>query len=139
MSNSNPNEPDQKLSMYFGAFLILLSVAGFTTTAILSITDLERITNGTFPAVSFLILITGLVFYFPSLIEERKGEVSTMRIVVLITVLVFGVVYIKLGWVAGSFESLVIDTSWIYILGLAFGGKAFQRFAENDEEEVKPQ
>ena len=135
MSNSNPNEPDQKLSMYFGAFLILLSVAGFTTTAILSITDLERITNGTFPAVSFLILITGLVFYFPSLIEERKGEVSTMRIVVLITVLVFGVVYIKLGWVAGSFESFVIDTSWIYILGLAFGGKAFQRFAENDEEE----
>ena len=132
---SNQSEPDQKLSMYFGAFLILLSVAGFTTTAILSITDLERITNGTFPAVSFLILITGLVFYFPSLIEERKGEVSTMRIVVLITVLVFGVVYIKLGWVAGSFESFVIDTSWIYILGLAFGGKAFQRFAENDEEE----
>ena len=121
--------------MYFGAFLILLSVAGFTTTAILSITDLEKITNGTFPAVSFLILITGLVFYFPSLIEERKGEVSTMRIVVLITVLVFGVVYIKLGWVAGSFESFVIDTSWIYILGLAFGGKAFQRFAENDEGE----
>ena len=135
MSNSNPNEPDQKLSMYFGAFLILLSVTGFTTTAILSITDLERITNGTFPAVSFLILITGLVFYFPSLIEERKGEVSTMRIVVLITVLVFGVVYIKLGWVAGSFESFVIDTSWIYILGLAFGGKAFQRFAENEEGE----
>ena len=132
---SNHTEPDQKLSTYFGAFLILLSVAGFTTTAILSITDLERITNGTFPAVSFLILITGLVFYFPSLIEERKGEVSTMRIVVLITVLVFGVVYIKLGWVAGSFESFVIDTSWIYILGLAFGGKAFQRFAENDEEE----
>ena len=135
MSNNNPNEPDQKLSMYFGAFLILLSIAGFTTTAILSVTDLERITNGTFPAVSFLVLITGLVFYFPSLIEERKGEVSTMRIVVLITVLVFGVVYIKLGWVAGSFESFVIDTSWIYILGLAFGGKAFQRFAENDEEE----
>ena len=135
MSNNNPNEPDQKLSMYFGAFLILLSIAGFTTTAILSVTDLERITNGTFPAVSFLVLITGLVFYFPSLIEERKGEVSTMRIVVLITVLVFGVVYIKLGWVAGSFESFVIDTSWIYILGLAFGGKAFQRFAENDEGE----
>ena len=132
---SNHNEPGPGLSMYFGAFLILLSVAGFTTTAVLSITDLERITNGTFPAVSFLILITGLVFYFPSLIEERKGEVSTMRIVVLITVLVFGVVYIKLGWVAGSFESFVIDTSWIYILGLAFGGKAFQRFAENDEGE----
>lgn len=135
---SNHNEPDQRVSMYFGAFLILLSVAGFTTTAILSITDLEKITNGTFPAVSFLILITGLVFYFPSLIEERKGEVSTMPIVVLITVLVFGVVYIRLGWVAGSFESFMIDTSWIYILGLAFVGKAFQRFAENDDESVKP-
>ena len=72
------------------------------------------------------------------MLVDAQREVSTMRIVVLITVLVFCVVYIKLGWVAGSFESFVIDTSWIYILGLAFGGKAFQRFAENDEGSPAP-
>ena len=65
---------------------------------------------------------------------ENKGEISTMRIIVLIVVLVFAVVYIKLGWVAGSFEEFFIDTSWIYILGLAFGSKAFQKFAENDDK-----
>jgi uncharacterized membrane protein len=130
---STEEKNDTRLSKYFGIFLIVLAIAGFTTTAIISLTDLERIANGTFPAVSFLVLILGLVFYFPSLLEERKGEISTMRIVVLIVVLVFAVVYIKLGWVAGTFAEFVIDTSWIYILGLAFGSKAFQKFAENDE------
>ena len=56
-----------------------------------------------------------------------------MRVVVLIVVLVFAVVYIKLGWIAGSFEQFTIDTSWIYILGLAFGSKAFQKFAEEED------
>jgi len=85
------------------------------------------------PAISFLVLIVGISFYFPSLLEEKKGELSTMRVVVLIVVLVFAVVYIKLGWIAGSFEQFTIDTSWIYILGLAFGSKAFQKFAEEED------
>ncbi len=126
-------EKNDRLGKYFGIFLIVLAIGGFAATAIISLIDLESIINGTFPAISFLVLILGLVFYFPSLLEERKGEISTMRIVVLIVVLVFAVVYIKLGWVAGTFAEFVIDTSWIYILGLAFGSKAFQKFAENDE------
>ncbi|MBI1768065.1 MAG: hypothetical protein HYR67_06800 [Bacteroidetes bacterium] len=141
MSNSSKSETpdtsdsgqDTKMTKYFGAFLILLSIAGFIATTILSITDLEKVTNGTIPALSFLVLIIGLIFYFPSLLEESTGVISTMRIIVLIVVLVFALVYIKLGWVAGSFSEFVIDTSWIYILGLAFGSKAFQRFAENDD------
>jgi len=123
---------DSTMNKYFGAFLILVAIAGFITTAVISITNLEKIANGTLPALSFLVLVIGLVFYFPSLLEESKGEISTMRVIVLIVVLVFAVVYIKLGWVAGSFEEFFIDTSWIYILGIAFGGKAFQKFAEED-------
>src|SRR5262249_15022491 len=130
---NSTNERDAQRARSFGAILIILSIAGFITTAIFSVVDMERIANGTFPALSFLVLIVGLVFYFPSLLEESKGEVSTMRVVVLIVVLVFAVVYIKLGWVAGSFEEFFIDTSWIYILGLAFGAKAFQKFAEEDD------
>ena len=125
-------EKDKKESKILGIILILLGVAGFATTAIYSIADMEKITNGTIPAVSFLVLVIGIAFYFPSLLEESKGEISTMRVVVLIVVFVFATVYIKLGWVAGSFEEFFIDTSWIYILGLAFGGKAFQKFAEDD-------
>lgn len=130
---STVNENDTKMTKLFGALLILISIAGFITTAIMSITNLEKITNGTLPAISFLILVIGIAFYFPTMLEEAKGEISTMRIIVLIVVLVFAVVYIKLGWVAGSFEEFFIDTSWIYILGLAFGSKAFQKFAEKDE------
>ena len=117
-----------------GTLLILIGVAGFITTAIYSLIDMEKVTNGTIPAVSFVVLIIGLVFYFPSLLEEGKGEISTMRVVVLIVVLVFAAVYIKLGWVAGSFEEFIIDTSWIYILGLAFGAKAVQKFAEEEDK-----
>lgn len=131
--STSTNEKDTRVEKYFGAVLILISIAGFITTAVFSVLDLERIANGTFPALSFLVLIIGLVFYFPSLLEESKGEVSTMRVIVLIVVLVFAVVYIKLGWVAGSFEEFFIDTSWIYILGIAFGSKAFQKFAEEDD------
>lgn len=132
--NTISKEKEETITKLLGVFLILISIAGFITTAILSITNLEKIANGTFPAISFLILIIGIAFLFPSLLEERKGELSTMRIIVLIVVLVFAVVYIKLGWIAGSFEEFFIDSSWIYILGLAFGSKAFQRFAENDDK-----
>jgi len=121
------------LNSVFGMILILLGITGFTVTAWLSATDLEKVMNGTIPAVSFLVLMVGITFYFPSLLEERAKEISTMRVVVLIVVLVFATVYIKLGWVAGSYSEFVIDSSWIYILGLAFGSKAFQRFAENDD------
>lgn len=131
---SDSNKKSDSLTRYAGVGLILLSVVGFIATAIISAINMELINNGSIPALSFLILVIGLVFYFPSLLEEAPGDISTMRVVVLVVVLVFAVVYIKLGWVAGSFESFVIDSSWIYILGLAFGSKAFQKFAENDDE-----
>ena len=117
-----------------GTLLISVAVIGFVTTGVFSLINVEKINNGTIPAISFLILVIGFTFYFPSLLEEEKGEVSTMRVCVLIVVLVFATVYIKLGWIAGSFEEFFIDTSWIYILGIAFGTKAFQRYAEIDDE-----
>jgi predicted MFS family arabinose efflux permease len=130
MQETEKDKPRDKL---LGIVLILVGVIGFIFTAAYSIIDMEKITNGTIPAVSFLVLVIGIAFYFPSLLEESKGEISTMRVIVLIVVLVFATVYIKLGWVAGSFEEFFIDTSWIYILGLAFGAKAFQKFAESDD------
>lgn len=125
-------KPETLFPEIFGIILILVGVAGFAATAVLSVTDIDKVTNGTIPALSFLVLMLGVTFAFPSLLEESKGDVSTMRVVVLIVVLVFATVYIKLGWIAGNFEAFTIDKSWVYILGLAFGSKAFQKFAEND-------
>lgn len=140
-SASKNDDAENKYKRYqnnlMGSVLILLGVAGFVTTAIYSLIDIEKVTNGTIPAVSFVTLIIGLAFYFPTLLEEDKNEISTMRVVVLIVVLVFAAVYIKLGWVAGGFEEFIIDTSWIYILGLAFGAKAVQKFAEEEEDSRK--
>jgi hypothetical protein len=76
----------------------------------------------------------GMCFYFPSLLEESKGEVSTMRVVVFAVVMVFVFIYVKIGWNAGLFEEFKIDSTWVYILGLAFGSKAIQKFAEEEEE-----
>ena len=90
-----------------GTLLIMIAIAGFITTAVFSLINVERINNGTIPAVSFLVLVIGYTFYFPSLLEEERGEVSTMRVAVLIVVLVFATVYIKLGWIAGSFGDCI--------------------------------
>ncbi len=128
---------DNKNLQRFGMLLLMLGVGGFITTAVLSCINPDMITNGTMPAVSFLIFIIGLIFVFPSLLEDAPGEVSTMRVVVLITVLVFAMVEIKLGWIAGDFESFTINRSWVYILGLAFGGKAIQKFAEAEDKADK--
>ena len=56
-----------------------------------------------------------------------------MRVIVFAVVMVFVFIYVKLGWTAGTFEEFTIDSTWIYILGIAFGSKAIQKFAEEDE------
>lgn len=125
----------KKLSFFpetFGIILISVGILGLIATAVISVVNIDKVTNGTIPALSFLILVIGLVFAFPTLLQEEKGSVSTMRVVVLTVVLVFATVYIKLGWIAGNFEEFTINQSWVYILGLAFGSKVFQKFAEND-------
>jgi hypothetical protein len=120
----------------FGVILLAIGVSGLVATGILSVTNTSAIANGTIPAMSMLIVILGLAFAFPTLLQEGgTGEISTMRVIILAVVLVFTTVYIKLGWIAGSFEEFTIDKSWIYILGLAFGGKALQKFAEVGEEQ----
>lgn len=113
-----------------GALLIALGVLGFTATVILS----ERQncgTCGTLPAISFLVCMLGFALYFPSLLEEEAGQLSTMRILAFAVALVFCFTYIRLAWTATSLQDLTIDEKWVYILGITIGGKAVQRFGEN--------
>ena len=118
----------------FGKWLILLGLAGFLVAVVMSFTSYSGLDQGAIPAGSFLSVLLGMAFHFPSMLEDNTGGVSTMRIIVFAVVMVFCVIYLKIGWTVGNFEQFTIDKTWIYILGLAFGSKVFQRFSEQDDE-----
>jgi hypothetical protein len=118
----------------FGKLLILLGIVGFIAAVIIYYTPLAGMDRGALPAVSFLILLIGFSFSFPTLLMDEKGGLSTMRIVVFAVVLVFCTIYIKLGFIMDSFEQFTIDKEWVFILGLAFGAKAIQKYTEQEEE-----
>ncbi len=118
----------------FGVVLIVAGTLGFLASVIISFTAYSGIDQGALPAASFLFILIGIAFAFPSMLQDSgTGGVSTMRIIVFAVVLLFCTIYIKIGWSISKFEEFTIDQRWIYILGLAFGSKAFQRFGENTE------
>ena len=122
----------------FGFYLVVAGLIGMLASAIIGFTALRDLDSGAMPACSFLCIMIGFAFCFPTLLEEEKGQLSTMRIIVFAVVMVFCTIYIKLAWSTATFQTLKIDQSWIYILGLAFGSKVFQKFGENAAEE-KPE
>lgn len=117
-----------------GFVLVCAGLAGFAANAILSYTPMAVYDNGALPAASSFMVMIGFAFCYPSMLEENTGALSTMRMVVFATVLVFCVVYIKMAWTTATFSNFTIDKSWIYILGLAFGSKAVQKFGEQSED-----
>ncbi len=117
----------------FALTLIVTGTIGFLAAVILSFTAYSGFDNGALPAASFLSLLIGMALAFPSMLQDSSGGVSTMRIIVFAVVLLFCTIYMKIGWSISKFEDLTIDQRWIYILGLAFGSKAFQRFGEKEE------
>lgn len=121
------------LAEKFGRSLVVLGTIGFAAASILSFTEYSRLDEGALPASSFAFIIIGMAFAFPSLLQESKGEVSTMRVIVFTVVMVFAIIYVKIGWTAGSFSEFKIDSTWVYILGLAFGSKVFQKFGEEEK------
>lgn len=118
----------------FGKWLILAGFVGFTAAIVLSFTAYSGLDQGALPSISFLVIMLGMAFHFPTMLQESGGEVSTMRIIVFGLVMVFCVIYLKISWTVGNFEDFKIDETWIYILGLAFGSKVFQKFGEEKKE-----
>jgi len=119
-----------------GSFLIYSGIAGFVAAVIISFTQYSGLDQGAIPAASVFFILIGMCFMFPTLLREGDTDdspVSSMRVIVFSIVMVFVIIYIKIGWNAGSFEEFTIDKSWIYILGLALGGKTMQKFAEQDD------
>jgi len=108
-----------------GALLIAAGLAGLVYTAFRSLQD-----GGT-PAISLFLVIIGLIFYFPTLLEGDLGTTSTMRVAVLMLVSLFIILTVKVGWHETSLASLKLDPNWVWVLAAALGGKAAQSFSEN--------
>jgi hypothetical protein len=124
-------------SQKFGAWLINLGVIGLIAAVVLNFIPNITIDKGAIPAVSIILIIIGMCFFFPQLLQDDSGGVSTMRVMVLSVVVVFVLIYVKIGWSASSLEEFSIDRTWVYILGLAFGSKAIQKFGEKEDETAK--
>ena len=135
MTPTTPTREEQstRTPKKIGQVLIIIGIIGFLASVILSFTPVSGLDNGALPAGSFLIIMIGLAFAFPSMLEESPGAISTMRIIVFAIVMVFCVIYLKIGWSVGTIGEFSIDKTWIYILGLAFGSKVFQKFGEESE------
>lgn len=144
---SNDNKPS--FLEQTGKYLILAAILGFALAIILSFFPKLILysngiaSDGTLAAVSTIFLLIGSAFGMPGLLKDgSKGSYSSMRFLVLTVVLVFATITIKIGWQTSSFEDFKIDNTWVYILGLAFGGKVAQTFTEeksptSEEEEPK--
>lgn len=113
-----------------GGLLITLGVVGLTVAALMRWIA-GSIAPGEVPAVSMFLFLIGLVFYFPDLLkEEKEGAGSSMRVAILMVVSVFVILTLKAGWTVTNLEELKIDPSWAWVLGVAFGAKMGQSFAE---------
>jgi len=122
---------EEKSKDHWTIAMIFIGIAfvGFVLSVYFEIFNPTFKNVGVVPAVSFIFLILGIMFYFPSMLKDSgDNSNSSMRIGILIIVLMFAFVHIKMIW---NSEVLVIDSSWTYILGIVFTGKALQKYSEN--------
>lgn len=83
-------------------------------------------------AISFFIIMLGVAFAFPTLLEGYEG-LSTMRIVVFMVTNVICLLLIKIGW-SNEIKSLAdigLDEWWMGVIAFVFGAKATQSYFEN--------
>jgi hypothetical protein len=112
------------LNQIIGAIMFVGGAAVFMIAAFMNVQ------SGSVPAAAFLIIIIAIGCYFPELFQDGSSAPSTLRICVLMVVAVFSVIMVKVGWEIHDLSKFDASDSWIYILGLAFGAKVTQSFAE---------
>ena len=128
---------NEKTQKKIGVAMISTGLLGFLITVIASGFDGTHFPdNGGVPAVSIFFVMIGMAFYFPDLLQGPCGGMSTMRMIVFMVIVVFVVLTIKIGWTTHSFDEFRLDSTWVYILGLAFGSKVAQQFSEQQDDNV---
>lgn len=85
-------------------------------------------------AIFFFIIMLGMSFAFPTLLEGPNNDLSTMRITVFMMVNVICMLILKNGWDAGSMKNIGVDEYWMGIIAFVFGAKATQSFFESKKK-----
>jgi hypothetical protein len=122
-------ELHMKTNEGIGFGLIVVGVIGLSAAALLRV-FWGSVVPGDLPAVSMFFLLIGLMFWFPDLIKDGGGGNSSIRVAVLMVVSLFTILTLKAGWTVADIAELKIDSSWAWVLGVAFGAKMGQSFAE---------
>ena len=83
-------------------------------------------------AISFFVIMLGLAFAFPTLLEGNDG-LSTMRIVVFMVTNVICMLLLKIGWAENihSLKEIGLDEWWMGVIAFVFGAKATQSYFDN--------
>jgi len=89
-------------------------------------------------AVIFFIMMLGMAFIFPQLLEDRNKGLSTMRIVVFMMVNLICLLLLKLGWDQPTLKSIGVDQWWMGIIAFVFGAKATQAYFESNLAKIPP-
>ncbi len=111
---------------FFGGWLIFVGIFILLLISILNVwlnSDFSRIA-----ATSFLMVMLGISFVFPSMLQDDNNGLSTMRVVVYMIVCVFIAFVVKDGWNIGKLVE--ISPNWMYLILTALGGKTVQSYTE---------
>ena len=119
-----------------GDVLLFAGALGLVVSGVLRFHSGPTLGDGALPACALVLVLFGFALRFPTLLQDGTasdagGNMSTMRIAVLMIVSVFALMTVKVGWGATALGDLRIDSSWAWVLAAALGGKAAQSFAEN--------
>jgi hypothetical protein len=130
--NETPKQADDdKTSLAqraVGLVAIVLGLAAPPVTAYLRATGGPNLAAESVIAYSFLIILVGLVVFYPQILQSENKEVSSMRVAILAIVTTFCVLAMKEGWRTGEVPEL--DWYWAIVLSAALGAKSFQSFVE---------
>ena len=109
-----------------------IQIGGFIIIAIgiITIVIFALLNNSSIIAVSFFMIMLGIAFAFPTLLEGSEG-LSTMRIVVFMVTNLICLLMIKIGWGKDSLESIGLDQWWMGVIAFVFGAKATQSYFES--------
>jgi len=120
----NDKESKNSYLQLFGSVLILLGV--------ISIICFIFSPKPSGIAISFFIIMLGVAFAFPKLLEGNDG-LSTMRIVVFMMINVICMLLLKIGWgdKITSLSDIGLNSSWVGVIAFVFGAKATQSYFEN--------
>lgn len=123
---------NRKLISYSESEISFTQIGGFTliVAGVIAIILFGCLDKSSLIAISFFIIMLGVAFAFPKLLEGNDG-LSTMRIVVFMVVNVICLLLLKIGWGKDSLECIGLDGWWMGVIAFVFGAKATQTYFES--------